>query len=123
MANLQRKTLDDFNTVSKSINESNITENNKTLTESSTNLLLEITTTTKTLLSNSTRERSILDDNNNDINKGVKKRKRLNYQIYRSHQLSNYYENLVNIERPYILGKFWQRVNESTSNDIKELKR
>ena len=119
MANLQRKTLDDFNTVSKSINESNITENNKTLAESSTNLLLEITTTTKTLLSNSTRERSILDDNNNDINKGVKKRKRLNYQIYRSQQLSSYYENLINIERPYVPAKFWQRLNESASNAIK----
>ena len=119
MANLQRKTLDDFNTVSKSINESNITENNKTLTESSNNLLLEITTTTKTLLSNSTRERSILDDNNNDINKGVKKRKRLNYQIYRSQQLSSYYENLINIERPYVPAKFWQRLNESPSNAIK----
>ena len=47
VAKLQEKTLDAFNTVSNSINESNnnITENNKTLTEWINNLLLEITTT------------------------------------------------------------------------------
>ena len=41
VANLQEKTLYSFNTVSRSINESNnnITENNKTLTESINNLL------------------------------------------------------------------------------------
>ena len=44
VANLQEKTLDAFNTVSKSINHSNknIAENNKKLTESINNLLLQI---------------------------------------------------------------------------------
>ena len=51
VANLQEKTLDAFHTVPKNISKSNnnITENNKTLTESINNLLLEITTTNKTL--------------------------------------------------------------------------
>ena len=50
-----------MNTVSKSIKDSNnnIAENNKTLIESINNLLLEITTTNKTLLDNSTREMTI----------------------------------------------------------------
>ena len=51
VANLQEKTLDAFHTVPKNISKSNnnITENNKTLTESINNLLLEITSTNKTL--------------------------------------------------------------------------
>ena len=73
-ANLKEKTLDAFKIVSKSRNESNnnITENNKAHTESINNLLLKIATTSKTLLDNSTRERNILNDNN-DIKKEVGK--------------------------------------------------
>ena len=49
VANLQEKTLDTFSTVSKSINDSNInvSENNKTFTESINNLPFEITATNK----------------------------------------------------------------------------
>ena len=85
---LHEKTLDTFTTVSKSINDANnIAENNKTLTESINNLLLEITATNKTVLDNGTRERNILNYNKGDINKEVEKRKQLHYQIYRSQQL------------------------------------
>ena len=82
VANLQEKTLEAFNTFSKSINESNnnITGKNKAFTESIDNLLFQITTTNKTLLDNSTRERNILIDTNNDVIKEVEKRKRLHYQ-------------------------------------------
>ena len=52
----------------KSIKEpnNNITKDNKTLTESFNNLLLQITTTNKTLLDNTTRGRNILNDINDD---------------------------------------------------------
>ena len=123
VANLQEKTL--FNTVSKSINDSdnNIAENNETFTESINNLLLKITTTNKKVLDNSSRERNVLNDNNDDINKEVEKRERLHYQIYRSQQLSSYYKTLINQERTFDPGKLRQKVNESTPNCEKELKR
>ena len=38
------------------------------------------------------------------------------YQIYRSQQLSSYYETLINQERPYVPAKFWQKVNRATPN-------
>ena len=61
------------------MNESNnnITENNKTPTESINNLLLHIITTNRTLLDNSTQERNILNDKNDDIDREVERRKRL----------------------------------------------
>ena len=93
------------------------------LTELINNLLFEITTTNKTLLDNSNPERNILNDNNDDINKEVEKQKRLHYHIYRSQQLSSYYKTWINQERPYVPAKFQQKVNESTLNYGKELKR
>ena len=96
---------------------------NETLTESFNNLLLEITTTNKTILDNSTRERNVLNDNNDDINKEVEKRERLHYQIYRSQQSSSYYKTLINQERTFDPGKLRQKVNESTPNYEKKLKR
>ena len=54
VAILQEKILDAFNLLSKSINESNdnITEDNKTLTESINKLFLAITTTSNIIDSN-----------------------------------------------------------------------
>ena len=124
VAILQEKTLDAFNTVLKSINDSNnnTAENNKTLTESINNLLLESTTTNKTLLDNKTAERNILSDTNDDINKELEKRKRLHYQICRSQQFSSYYKTLINQERRYVPAKFPQKLNESTLNYEKKFK-
>ena len=95
---------------------------NKTLTESINNLLIAITTTNKTLLDNRTRERIILNDKSDNINKEVEKRKRLHYQIYRSQQLFSYNNTLIRQEKLYVPTKFRQKVNESTPNYEKELK-
>ena len=34
--------------------------------------------------------------------------------FYRSQQLSNYYETLINQEKAHILAKFWQKMNHYT---------
>ena len=90
------------------MNESNnkTTGNDKTLTELFNNLLLEITTKSRTLVDNSTRERNTSNDNSDNVNEEVEKQKRLHYQIYRSQQLSRYYEPLINQERPCVPAKF-----------------
>ena len=89
VANLKEKTFATFNTVSKSMNDLNnkITGNDETLTELFNNLLLEITTKSKTLVDNITRERNTSNYNSDNVNEQVEKRKRLHYQIYRSQQL------------------------------------
>ena len=89
LANLKEKTFATFNTVSKSMNDLNnkITGNDETLTELFNNLLLEITTKSKTLVDNITRERNTSNYNSDNVNEQVEKRKRLHYQIYRSQQL------------------------------------
>ena len=89
VANLKEKTFATFNTVSKSMNDLNnkITGNDETLTELFNNLLLEITTKSKTLVDNITRERNTSNYNSENVNEEVEKRKRLHYQIYRSQQL------------------------------------
>ena len=74
-------------------------ENNKTLTESINKSFLEINTTNKTLVDNSTRKRIISNSNSDSINKEIEKKKektQLYYQIYRSQQWSSYYETLIN---------------------------
>ena len=53
----------------------------------------------------------------------MKKQKPLHYQIYWSQQFSSYYETLIKQERPYVPAKFLQKINESTPNYEKELKR
>ena len=89
VANLKEKTFATFTTVSKSMNDLNnkITGNDETLTELFNNLLLEITTKSKTLVDNITRERNTSNYNSDNVNEQVEKRKRLHYQIYRSQQL------------------------------------
>ena len=80
-------------------------KNNKTFTESINNLLLENTTTNKTLLDHSTRKRNILSGNQEDINKEIEKPQRLHYQIYRLQQLYSYQKALINRERLYVQSK------------------
>ena len=79
MWRIYKKNSRHLKTLLKTLNESNnnITENNKTPTESINNLLLHIITTNRTLLDNSTQERNILNDKNDDIDREVERRKRL----------------------------------------------
>ena len=51
-------------------------ENNKTLTESINKSFLEINTTNKTLVDNSTRKRIISNSNSDSINKEIEKKKK-----------------------------------------------
>ena len=76
---IYKKNSRHLKTLLKTLNESNnnITENNKTPTESINNLLLHIITTNRTLLDNSTQERNILNDKNDAIDREVERRKRL----------------------------------------------
>ena len=61
---------------------------------------------------------NILNDQNDDINKEVEKRKQFNYQICRLQQLSSCYETLINQERPHV--PFELKVNESILTSIQK---
>ena len=77
------------------MNESNnkTTGNDKTLTELFNNLLLEITTKSRTLVDNSTRERNTSNDNSDNVNEEVEKQKRLHYRFIDR----NSYQGIMNL--------------------------
>ena len=51
------------------------------------------------------------------------KRKRLHYEIYRAHSLSSYYQSLLNHENPLVPAKCRAKVNTTTSEYEKEIRR
>ena len=60
-----------------------------------------------------------------DANVQVKleKRKRLHYQIYRPQSLSSYYQSLLNHENSFVPAKFRAKVNTTTPEWEKEIRR
>ena len=53
----------------------------------------------------------------------LQKRKRLHYQIYRAQSLSSYYQSLLNHENPFVPAKFRAKVNITTPEYEKEIRR
>ena len=53
----------------------------------------------------------------------LQKRKRLHYQIYQAQSLSSYYQSLLNHENPFVLAKFRAKVNITTTEYEKEIRR
>ena len=53
----------------------------------------------------------------------LQKRKRLHYQIYRAQSLSSYYQPLLNHENPFVPAKFRAKVNITTPEYEKEIRR
>ena len=53
----------------------------------------------------------------------LQKRKRLHYQIYRAQSLSSYYQSLLNHENPFVPAKFIAKVNTTTPEYEKEIRR
>ena len=53
----------------------------------------------------------------------LQKRKRLHYQIYRVQSLSSYYQSLLNQENPFVPAKFRAKVNITTFEYEKEIRR
>ena len=47
----------------------------------------------------------------------------MRYQIYLAQSLSNYYESLLNHENPFVLAKFRAKVNTTTPEYEKEIRR
>ena len=53
----------------------------------------------------------------------LKKRKRMHYQIYITHSLSRYNQSLLNQEKPFLPAKFRAKVNITTPEYEKEIRR
>ena len=53
----------------------------------------------------------------------LQKRKRLHYQIYRAQSLSSYYQSLLNHENRFVPPKFRAKVNTTTPEYKKEIRR
>ena len=53
----------------------------------------------------------------------LKKHKRMHYQIYITQSLSRYYQSLLNQEKPFLPAKFRAKVNITTPECEKEIRR
>ena len=53
----------------------------------------------------------------------LQKRKRMHYQIYQAQSLSSYYQSLLNHENPFLPAEFRAKVNTTTSEYEKEIRR
>ena len=58
-----------------------------------------------------------------NVHAELQKRKRLHYQIYRAQSLSSYYQSLLNHENPLVPTKFRTKVNTTTPEYEKEIRR
>ena len=122
---LQQKTLDTFSDFTQKT-----TEISKNILDKS-NIIIEV-------ISNMNRNTNInipRNDNNLDtfpktnkefdanVQIELQKRKRLHYQIYRAQSLSSYYQSLLNHENPFVPAKFRAKVNITTPEYEKEIRR
>ena len=122
---LQQKTLDTFSNFTQKT-----TEISKNILDKS-NIIIEV-------ISNMNRNTNInipRNDNNLDtlpktneefdanVQIELQKRKRLHYQIYRAQSLSSYYQSLLNHENPFVPAKFRAKVNITTPEYEKEIRR
>ena len=122
---LQQKTLDTFSDFSQKT-----TEISKNILDK-INIIIEV-------ISNMNRNTNInipRNDNNLDtfpktneefdanVQIELQKRKRLHYQIYRAQSLSSYYQSLLNHENPFVPAKFRAKVNNTTPEYEKEIRR
>ena len=122
---LQQKTLDTFRNLTQKT-----TNLNKNILDNSNIIIEAINNMNRNANSNIPRNDNNLDtlprttekfDANVQVE--LQKRKRLHYQINRAQSLSSYYQSLLNHENPFVPAKFRAKVNTTTREYEKEIRR
>ena len=122
---LQQKTLDTFSNFIEKTTEinKNILDKSNTIIETISNMYRNTNISiprNDTNLDTLPRTKEEFDVN---IQVELQKRKRLHYQIYRAQSLSSYYQSLLNHENPFVPAKFRAKVNITTPEYEKEIRR
>ena len=122
---LQQKTLHTFNNLTHKT-----TELNKNILDNSNIIIEAINNVNRTTNSNVPRNDKNLDtlsrnteEFDADVQVELQKRKKLHCQIYRAQSLSSYYQSLLNHENPFVPAKFIAKVNTTTPEYEKEIRR
>ena len=122
---LQQKTLETFSNLTQKT-----TELNKNILDNSNIIIEAINNMNRNTNSNVPRNDSNLStlprttgEFDANVQVQLQKRKRLHYQIYRAQSLSSYYQSLLNHENPFVPAKFRAKVNTTTPEYEKEIRR
>ena len=122
---LQQKTLDTFSNFTQKT-----TEINKNILDKSNIIIETISNMNKNTNINIPRNYNNLytlprtkEEFYANVQIELQKRKRLHYQIYRAQSLSSYYQSLLNHENPFVPAKFRAKVNITTPEYEKEIRR
>ena len=118
---LQQKTLDTFSNLTQKTTElnKNILDNSNIIVEAINNM----NRNTNSNVPRNDNNLNTLPRTTEEFDIELQKSKRLHYQIYRVQSLASYYQSLLNHENLFVPAKFRAKVNTTTPEYEKEIRR